>query len=219
MLGLDAAHAAYIVGRIVTIARELRIPVSSGRCPSNVVIVVAGNADEFIQLLVDRHPRLFRSPRDNLATRAEIAQLLRPRPIRWIAASSTGNADGTPIVAGVNRLYSATRITAGTRENATLSFIVVDAGRLDNIVWSQLTDYLTLVALGRPAMEADYDAATVMSIFQIRDRGGQGPRWLTSQDRALLRALYSTNPAASAEAQRAAIRRRVARGDGSTEAE
>lgn len=212
VLGFDAAHAAYLVGRIGTIARGLRIPVASGRCPGNVVIVVTGDADEFTRVLVHRYPRLFRSRRDNLASRAEIAQLLRPRPVRWMAASATGNADGRPILEGINR-DSFSRLRAATRENATLSFIIVDAGKLQSITWSQLADYLSVVALGRPAMDAEYDDGTVLSIFRIRDRGGRGPRRLTARDRALLRALYATNAAQSAAAQRAAIRSQVARDD------
>lgn len=211
VLGLDPPHAAYLIDRIGATARGLRIPVASGRCRGNVVIVMVGDADEFTVSLVARYPRLFRGPRDNLASPGEIARLLQPRPVRWIAASATGNAEGRPIVDGMNRIYSESRLTVPTREDATLSFIVVDANKLARITWAQLADYLAMVALARPAMDAGYDDGTVLSIFRIRDEGGRGPARLTRRDRALLRSLYSTNAATTAEAQRAAIRSRVAR--------
>lgn len=218
VLGLAPDQAAYIAGRIGAVARELRIAVGGRGCPANIIIVVTADPDGFTRAVVRRHPRLFRDRNDAFASPAEIAQLLAPRPVRWIAASSPGNAFGAPTMDGMN-IYRGSRLTLATRENARFSFIVVDAGRLDRIIWSQLADYLALVALARPAMDADYDAATVLSAFRLRDRGEQGPRRLTRQDRALLRGLYTTNPAVSASAQRGAIRRRMARDDGAAAAQ
>lgn len=213
VLGLEPGQAAFIAGRIGEVARGLRIPVAPGRCRGNIVIVVAGNADEFTRILVQRHPRLFRGLHDNLASRSEIARLLEPRPIRWFAASATGNEAGRPIADGVNRVYSFSRLRSSTRENATLSFIIVDAAGLHDIIWSQLADYLALVALATPAMDADYDESTVLSIFRMRDRGGRGPAHLTGRDRAFLRALYTTQAATSAQRQRLAIRARLRRSE------
>lgn len=205
VIGLDPSHASFVVARIGAVARQFRITVARGRCHGNIVVVVAGDADDFTAALVRRYPRLFRGARDNLATRDEIARLLRPRPVRWFAASATGNADGAPIIEGINRPRSMSRLTETTVENATLAFIIVDANKLQGLIWRQLAEYLALVALARPAMDAPYDAATLLSIFQMRDAGGQGPRQLTSWDRNLLRGLYLTNGAISAARQRASI--------------
>jgi hypothetical protein len=218
VLGLHPAQASYITARIGALGRELGIPVASGRCAGNIIIVMSDDADNFTRVLVKRYPRLFADRQDGMASPGEIEQLLRPRPVRWIAASSTGNAYGPPITDGTNRIYSASRLRETTRENARLSFVIVDAARLQAITWSQLADYLTLVTLARPAMDANYGNSTVLSIFQIRDRGGQGPKRLTRDDRELLRGLYSTNAATSAEAQRMSIRRRIEDGGPSTEA-
>lgn len=219
VLGLAPDQAAYVAGRIGAVARDLRIAVGGRGCPGNIIIVVTGDPDGFIRALVRRHPRLFRDSNDPFASQAEIAQLLAPRPVRWIAASSPGNAYGAPVIGGINRLYQGSRLTLPMRENARLSFIVVDSNRLQGIVWSQLGDYLALVALARPAMDADYDEATILSAFRLRDLGEQGPRRLTGPDRALLRGLYTTNPAVSASAQRGAIRRRMGRDEGAAAAE
>jgi hypothetical protein len=205
VIGLDPSHASFVVARIGAVARQFRIPVARGRCHGNIVVVVAGDADDFTAALVRRYPRLFRGPRDNLATRDEIARLLLPRPVRWFAASATGNAEGAPIIDGIARPSTMSRLTETTRENATLAFIIVDANKLQGLVWRQLAEYLALVALARPAMDAPYDATTLLSIFQMRDAGGEGPRQLTSWDRNLLRGLYATNGAVSAARQRASI--------------
>jgi hypothetical protein len=210
VLGLEPGQAAYVVTRISAIARDLRIQVGGRGCPGNIIIVVTADPEGFTRGVLQRHPRLFRDRNDPFASTAEIAQLLAPRPIRWIAASTPGNAYGAPMIDGINRFYRGSRLELATRENARFSFIVVDANRLQDIVWSQLADYLALVSLARPAMEADYDSATVLSAFALRDRGEQGPRRMTSQDRALLRALYASSPAVSASVQRRAIRRRMA---------
>jgi hypothetical protein len=219
VIGLDPAHASFVVGRIAAVARSLRINVASGRCHGNIVIVVAGDADDFTAALVRRYPRLFRGARDNLATPGEIARLLQPRPVRWIAASATGNSEGAPIVEDINRPSIRSRLTQSTMENATLAFIIVDANKLQGLVWSQLADYLALVALARPAMDASYDAATMLSIFQLRDAGGQGPRQLTSWDRSLLRGLYTTNASTNAARQRASIAAQMQRAGPSPEAQ
>ena len=219
VIGLDPSHASFVVARIGAVARQFHIPVARGRCHGNIVVVVAGDADDFTAALVRRYPRLFRGRRDNLATRDEIAGLLQPRPIRWFAASATGNAEGAPIYDGIYRPSTMSRLTETTAENATLAFIIVDANKLQGLVWRQLAEYLALVALARPAMDGPYDVTTLLSIFQVRDTGGQGPRQLTSWDRNLLRGLYMTNGALSAARQRASIAAQMERAPDSTDAQ
>ena len=213
VIGLDPAHAAFVIERMSAVARGVGIRVANGRCHGNIVVVVAGDADDFTAALVRRYPRLFRGHRDNLATPAEIARLLQPRPVRWFAASATGNAEGAPIIDGINRPSVGSRLTEPTRENATLAFIIVDSSKLQGLVWRQLADYLALVALARPALDASYDATSLLSIFQLRDAGGQGPRQLTAWDRSLLRGLYTTNAATSAARQRASIAAQMERAE------
>jgi hypothetical protein len=205
VLGVSAPQASYVVNRIVAVARSVNISVGSGNCRGNIIIVLTDDADNFARILVKKYPRLFKDSQDSLATSAEIDRLIRPRPVRWIAASTTVGASGMPITEQ-NRIYSASRLALSTRENARFSFVIVDGGRLEGIVWSQLTDYLAMVTLARPTMDSGYDAHTILSVFEMRDRGAKGPRRLTVQDRALLRGLYSTNPTVSAQAQRSSIR-------------
>ncbi len=219
VLGIEPGQAAFVLRRLEGLARSLHIPVATRNCRGNVVIVVTGDADEFTSILVRRHPRLFRGPRGNLASPAEIAQLLVSRPVRWIAASDTGNAEGRPFYSGIVSVSGASRITRNSREDMAFSFIIVDAAQLRGLRWGQLADYLSLVALARPVMSADYDANTILSLFRRRDAGEPPPTGLTRQDRAFLRALYTTNAALTARQQRAAIRDRLRQPAPSDEAE
>ena len=219
VLGIEPGQAAFVLRRLEGLARSLHIPVATRNCRGNVGIVVTGDADEFASILVRRHPRLFRGPHGNLASPAEIAQLLVPRLVRWIAASDTGNAEGRPLYGNIASIYSASRLTLTSREDMAFSFIIVDADQLHTLHWGQLADYLSLVALARPAMDATYDASTVLSLFRLRDLGEQMPVGMTRQDLAFLRALYTTNAATTAHQQRAAIRDRMRQPAPSDEAE
>ncbi|HEY5710955.1 MAG TPA: hypothetical protein VIT38_03580 [Allosphingosinicella sp.] len=212
VLGLDPGHAAFIVNRINATARRHGIPVARGNCPGNIIIVVTAEADEFATLLAQRYPRLFGDPDAGMASPGEIARLVRPRPVRWLTGARTGNSEGRQRYDGATRIYSASRLTLSTRENAGISFAIVDAGRLERISWGQLADYLSLATLARPSMDADYDAATVLSIFAMRERGETGPPGLTAQDDQLLEALYATDAAVQAERQREQIETQIQRG-------
>jgi hypothetical protein len=210
VLGLDTAHADYIVRRIGEAARRLNIGVGGPRCEGNIIVVVTSDADNFTRLLTRRYPKLFRGPRASIVQPAEIRRLLQPRPVRLIAASRTGEANGAPVMETM-LIYRASRLVEPTRENAALSLLIVDSRRLDDITWGQLSDYLSLASLARPDMDSDYDSATIMSIFRMRDLGTHGPAGLTAQDRQFLDALYSSNPASTAEAQRGGIKSLIAR--------
>ena len=209
VLGLDQAHSAFVAGRIAAVARDFRIPVAPGRCRGNIVVVVTVDPDGFVEAIIRNHPRLFRGPNGNFASPRELAELRAARPVRWIAASRTGNAEGRPLLDGHYLVSSASRITGASREDARFSFIIVDARQLTELSWGQLADYLAMVALARPAMEAEFDTATILSVFRLRDQGARGPSRLTRRDRAFLTALYRSDPSVSANRQRGSIRERM----------
>jgi uncharacterized membrane protein YcaP (DUF421 family) len=68
------------------------------------------------------------------------------------------------------------REAASTRQDATHSFIIVEANGPQDIIRSRLADYLSLVALARPAMNAAYDDATIMSISIFAIVAARAPR-------------------------------------------
>jgi hypothetical protein len=135
-------------------------------------------------------------------------------PVRWVNGSRWGNGDGAPVVDGnTNRLYFSSRLKWSTRQNATLSLVIVDATKVNGLSWRSLSGYLAMVALGRPPadLEAPPGSTTIPSLFRARDEKRRGPRDLTRWDQALLKALYASKADTSASSQRRKIGSRLKR--------
>ena len=211
-LGLDFGRNSYLARRIADTARELRIPVARGSCRPNILIIVTDDADGFARLLLKRHPRLFGAYGNGRPPASAVTALLAPRPVRWLNASRWGNGDGAPVVE-TNRVYFSSRLKWTTRDNATLSLVVVDATQVNGLSWRALSGYLAMVALGRPPADVDSPAgaATILSLFRDRDLAQRGPGDLTRRDRALLKSLYASHADRSASSQRREIGSRLKR--------
>jgi hypothetical protein len=213
-LGLELGKNAYLALRVADTARALRIPVARGNCRPNILIVVTDEADAFARMLLKKHPRLFGAYGNGRPPANAVAALLAPRPVRWLNASRWGNGDGAPVVDGnTNRVYFSSRLKWTSRENATLSLVVVDAAKVNGLSWRALSAYLAMVALGRPPPDAESPAgaATILSLFRDRDLDRSGPPDLTRWDRALLKSLYASQADRSASSQRREIGSRLKR--------
>ena len=212
-LGLSPSQNAYLAGAVADVAREVRIPVERGACRANILIVITEEADEFVRLLLKRHPRLFGAFGSGRPPAAAVEALAAPRPVRWVNASAWGNGQGAPLVDGNNWVYSTSRLQETTRENATLSLVIVDSTKVGGVTWGALSSYLAMVALARPAPDLDLGgSSTILSLFRNRDQKRRGPKTLTQRDREFLRGLYSSKANVSASAQRLEIRRRMEKG-------
>ncbi|WP_260599049.1 hypothetical protein [Sphingomonas endolithica] len=201
-IGIDAAHAGYVEKRINAIALKVKLQIGRNRCHPNILIIFTAEPDGFARELVRRHPRLFGNPDEGLASRSRQDALLSSRPVRWLAASRTNGPQGVPIAERLNPIHSASRLIRSTREDAALSMIIVDAARLEDFTWGQVSAYLAMVSLARPDMNAYFDEETIMSLFNRSKKGTHPPIDLTRNDYDLLLALYSTAPGSSAEIQR-----------------
>lgn len=212
-IGLELGQNSYLALRIADTARELRIPVARGDCRPNILIIVTDEADAFARLLLKKHPRLFGAYGNGRPPASAVAALLAPRPVRWLNAGRWGNGQGAPLVDGNNWIYSTSRLKWATRQNATLSLVVVDATQVDGLSWRALSAYLAMVALGRPPPDAEppTGASTILSLFRDRDRNQRGPGDLTRWDRILLKSLYASQADRSASSQRRAIGSRLKR--------
>lgn len=214
--GIDATQARTIAVRIREVAKELKIPLAGESCRRNILVIVSNDADLFTRRVIEASPRL---SRDQFPSTAEINRILEPRPVRLIAGSRTGGTSGAN-GDDIDRSYGGlvTRGFSGgslivrpTRENALLGLAIVDGTKLGSIDLGQLADYLAIVTLARPNMDAAYGRDTILSIFQMRDRGEVGPLALTRKDKALLTALYRSDPARDAKLQRKSIKSSVKR--------
>jgi hypothetical protein len=202
-VGLDAAHNAYLSGRVIELAKANGVPVERGACIPNILIVVTQEADRFVDLLLERHPLLF-APHGGRPPSAVAEALRTPRAVRWVQASAWGNADGRPLDGKNNFIYSASRLQASTRQNAVLSIVVVDATRIEHVTWRAFSAYLAMVAMALPPPDLKpLEGGTILSLFGTERP--QAPADLTRWDRAYLKVLYKSDPAAPANMQRHAL--------------
>ena len=213
VLDLDDTHAALIEGRIDAVATSLKIAVTPQPCKPNIVIIASPDADALTKTLVERHPGLFADAKYGIHHGQTLTDIEASRPVRWVEASRTGNADasrifpadGTPGSFDTIHAYNGgSRISSQTRENAIASFAIVDTRQLSHITWGQLADYLALVTLAHPTAAVN-QPDSVMSIFTARDAGTRGPPGLTATDQSMLQGLYRSGAGQTAQLQRSQI--------------
>jgi len=206
-LGLDAAHNSYVVSGIAHVAKTLKIGISPSPCRGDVVVIFTNDADGFADAIIKRYPKLFQDIDSGIhALREQRDELRASRPVRWINASLTGPRSGGAFDDTTNHLFTATRLVQPTRQYAVRSMAIVDLTSMTGLSWAQLVDYLAMVCLANPSMSAKFDSHSILSMFQLRDRGAKPPSGLTSDDRAVLHALYTVGVGAEADAQRDQIK-------------
>lgn len=205
-IGTDVAHAAYVASRINYVARRIKLRAAGPKCRPNVVVIFSDDPTGFATEFVNRYPAMLGDPDNGVASVDKRNDFLRPRPVRWLAASQTKGPHGVPMADRLNPIYSASRLVRSTQEDSRFALILVDNAQLHDLTWGQVSAYLAIVALARPDMSAPFTDDTILSLFDQRSRGKTMSKDLTQDDMALLTALYATNAGSSAETQRANIR-------------
>jgi hypothetical protein len=202
VIGLSAGQTTYLKRRISEEARRLDVDVAPDRCHGNVMIVFTDQADALIADTVKHYPGIIQDvDLFGLPHAKERAPYLVSRPVRWFLVSRTGTADG-------DFATTPSRITKTTRQNSVLSWVIVDDHAVDGVKWSQLADYLTMVTLGRPAIDANYsNTDSILALFVDHDAGQSAPPGMTDQDHTFLHALYNSNASLSPDEQRNQIAR------------
>ena len=219
VVGLWPERATMITDRIAAVAKlidvSIRVP---PKCEANTVVAFTSHADLFTAKMIDAVPALITDvDYYGLPRRKQLARYLAPRAVRWFSINATTLSDGQhagavdrngagmAVDAAPNSM-PASRITALTRENTIATLIVVDESKLAGIKWSQLADYLAMVAFAQPAIDADFAGSdSVMAIFAARDSGVAGPAGLTARDEGFIKALYRAPANLSAAQQRGVI--------------
>ncbi|WP_158049609.1 hypothetical protein [Sphingomonas jeddahensis] len=203
--GLPAKHAVVLNSRIEDVARQVRLTIGKGGCRPNALILVTSNPDAIAKQLRARYPRtLAREGRARLASFAETTQ-----PVRWISQVSELPYDGSPSVPGAADEPAAGRLAGSRLQKSTRAIlsgmlVIVDANRLSGLSLGQIGDYLAMVVLARPKMDARAPSGSILSLFGDGTTPG-----LSKEDRTFLQALYAAPDDVSAKVQRAAMKARM----------
>ncbi len=214
VIGLAPKHAVVLNARIEEAARAVGHRVDKEGCRPNAAILVTRNPAEIAQRLRARYPRTL-----GVEGRARLRQFAETtQPVRWISQVAEMPFDGSPLRdasgfvsssrpgAGVGR-FSGSRLQSSTRTVLDNMLVIVDAERLAGLSLGQIGDYLAVVVLARPTLEAAAPAGSILSLF---DDGAQ-VTGLSGDDKAFLRALYTAPDSTSAKVQRAAMRKAMER--------
>ena len=211
--GLAAAPAGAMVDRVLDWAHSLGVRVGGPGCDLNVLIVFSADADQAARDLVKARPLDFLpgSGSSHQGRRALRAFQSSGRPVRWWHLSLPVDPDtGDSLVRIRGQApYSAPReitrpsdlgdfgqIVLGSRLyddslDALLSVvIVIDDAALEQTSFSQLSDYVAMVALAQIDPDTLPSVPSILGIFEI---GAAHEPTMSDWDQAFLQALYGTH--------------------------
>jgi len=215
VINLDAEHAALLKDRIETVARAIGLsPEASPTCLPDIAIYATDDPDALAATLIETAPRSFRPARRSVTLGDEALESFRTSdaPVRWwqvslplmvdsgmpaITLSANGATD--PMARSVS-VEHGSRLRGNVRDDLIGVTIVIDTGKLNDVPFGAVSDYIAFVALA-PAdpriPTGDFD--TVLNLF---DR--TGVTGLTSIDEDYLYALYTASRAPTSAALQAA---------------
>ena len=196
IVGLDQAQTEYVFQRMMQIAREVRLKTSRRGCSTMLTIAVTRDAPTLARVIAEDYPT------DNIHIRNWMRKFLQaPGPIRWISlADECGGGCGLPN----------TRLSKATRPRLQAMIILVDSMRLQGVTIGQLADYISLVALTNPPVDAPQDRRSILGLFSGGD-SDEAAAELTNVDLSLLVSLYGVREEFGADQQRGSMVTRMAK--------
>jgi len=215
IVGLDKAQTEYVYQRMSHIAREVRLRTSKRGCATMLTIVVTKDPSTLARVVAEDFPS------DNIRIRTWMRKFLEaPGPARWISLVDECGA-GCVIRDGCGRggcgTLPNTRLSKATRPRLQAMIIIVDSTRLQGVTIGQLADYISLVALTNPPVDARQDRRSILGLFNESDED-KAEAELTNLDLSLLISLYGIREEFGAGQQRASMVTRMTkelrRGDG-----
>lgn len=195
ILGLDKTQTEYVFQRMSQVAREVRVKTSKRGCPTMLTIVMTRDTSTIARVIADDFPS------DNIQVRNWLRKFVEaPGPARWISlVNECGTGCGLPN----------TRLSKATRPKLQAMIILVDSTRLERVTIGQLADYLSLVALTNPPVDAPQDRRSILGLFSGKD--GEAAGELTNVDLSLLISLYGIREEFGVEQQRGSMVTRMAK--------
>jgi hypothetical protein len=209
-VGLQADAGQYLVDRVSTVAADLGVDIGRPGCTPNVVIAGAEDGQAMAQQLVERERRTFDTNVSgaNRSDRALDDFVQSNRPIRWWHVSLPVDSEtGTPAVripgeckndckdvedyAPIIMVNAASRLNSQIRDDLMKVIIVLDVDALTNASFTQVADYVSMIALAQVDPQADTrQFNTILNLFQPAVATEE---YLTDWDLAYLRGLYTAD--------------------------
>lgn len=205
VFGLEPAYADAVRGRVEALAAELGLTVDKRQsCTPNLAIAFTPDPTALAHQFIGVNWRILVDPDRDRAQHERERELLADRPVRWTSVSE----DRRPGGLRHDNIGELTRTHEVRMRSTVFTLVIVDEGRVRGASWRQLADYVSVVALSRPAEDATYGSDTILSLFNHAD-GAAPPATMTEEDRRFLLALYSAEPAASAKREQDEIAARI----------
>jgi hypothetical protein len=198
--GLNKTQGEFFVSRLSQIARAAGVPLAGEKCIPNFIVLMTEEPESLLKKLTVAHGVF-----DDQRGLALDQFIVTPRPIRVWRNVGLTSIDGANHFKGHGEKYyddeapsntmpsqygSRLNVSNVTRDILS-AIVVVDAGKVHDLNFGQLTDYIALVGFVQIDMDHDLtDAPTILNLFKVP--AAVRPQEMTSWDKAMLRALYST---------------------------
>ncbi|KPF73937.1 hypothetical protein IP78_14565 [Brevundimonas sp. AAP58] len=209
-VGFQREAGQYLVDRVSTVAEDLGVDIGDPGCTPNVIIAGAEDGQAMARELVGRERRAFDTNISG-ANRPDGALedfIGSTRPIRWwhvslpidsetgapavrIPGQCTGSCDSIYDYAPTLAVNAASRLNSQIRDDLQKVIVVIDVDALGNASFTQIADYVSMIALAQVDPQADTRGFnTILNLFQPTVAVDE---YLTDWDLAYLRGLYSAD--------------------------
>jgi len=205
--GMIRPAGEFVLRRLSELARESGVPLAKDNCKHpNLFIVVAKHPETFLKLWWRRQPKMYNTAHGIAPVRRFIE---KSRPIRvWYNIGSgallneipgllTASVDAGlgavdyPVVRGPSSGASFRLIFPEVRSIGT-ALVVIDPAQVAELNIGQFADYIAMVSFVEVNQDADLGAnSTILNLFETSH--AEVPLELTRWDKALLRALYTSD--------------------------
>ena len=209
VLGMQAEASRFMADRVSDWAHSVGLEIEEPGCRPSIIVTATDDGNATARELVASSPREFRlgaSGSDRGRAALEAFQNT-PRLIRWWHVSLPVNDDtGLPVVrlpgqppfaarqirspvdlGPYGRTVAGSSMMDHTRDDLMQVIIVLDVAALEQADFTQITDYVAMVALAQ--IDPDVDPA-YPSILDLFSEEGTQEQVMTRWDRAYLQALY-----------------------------
>ena len=199
IVGVDEDQAALIKQNIARVAESLGLRAYARGCRTSMLIMFDNDAQAMAAALAkSRTVFLGGQGRDRLTDFVETKN-----PVRWISLSDPCGFEGCAV--------KRSRLKKSERPAIYMMLVLVDGQEIGAFGLNEISDYLSMVALGNPVLGEAWPNTSILSMFS-REREDQ-PFLLTDNDRAYLTGLYTSRTDATGPLQRRSIIEKMTNSD------